>query len=75
MINMVETYLLPKIYEIASFDLGLTDKRKINQYFIMKGFKGERAELEYYGFNYIRIAKELILVSAKIKPKRLYSNI
>ncbi len=74
MIALVETYLLPQIYEIAIFDLQGHDDRRGSRYFLGKGFQVERSQLEFFGFNYIRMASELLIVSALIKPKRTYKG-
>lgn len=56
MINLIETYLLPKITEIACFDLEGAQGSRGRKYFVNRGVEADINLLEYYGFNYIRIA-------------------
>lgn len=74
LVNLIEIYFLPKILEIAKFDPAAADDKRGIKYFFTQGYKNEKAELEKYGYNYVRLAAEFVSSAHIVKPRKLYES-
>lgn len=70
---LAEVYLLPHLRKIASYQLHATEKQRGLDYFLAQGYpKGP--EIKKLGYNYVRLASEIITMMAAVKPYRLYRD-
>jgi hypothetical protein len=72
-ITLVEIYLLPIIFEIASYRIQKRSEEGLTLYFIEKGYDSTK-EMKRIGFNYVLLAIEFIFMSALVKPYRNLEN-
>lgn len=73
-IVLIEIYLIPIIFEIASYRILKRSEEGLTLYFIEKGGFDPTKEVKRIGFNFVLLAIEFIFMSAQVKPFRNLEN-
>lgn len=68
---MTEVYFLPHIRKVATYQLQATEKQRGLDYFLNQGYPRE-SDTKKLGYNYVRLASEIVTMMAKVKPYRLF---
>ena len=71
-IAMIEAYALPLITKAAGYKPNEEEDKRGSDFFPKIGDPEEDEAVQSYGFNYVKLAYEVLYVAAIIKPKFLY---
>jgi hypothetical protein len=70
---MVEVYFLPQVRRIATYQLQASEKHRGLDYFLAQGYVNT-PDAKKLGYNYVRLASEIVTMMAVVKPYRLYRD-
>jgi hypothetical protein len=70
---MVEVYFLPHVRRVATYQLQASEKHRGLDYFLALGYP-KVPEVKKLGYNYVRLASEIVTMMAAVKPYRLYRD-
>jgi len=70
---MVEVYLLGLVKKVASYQLNMPEKTRGLDYFSNNGHE-KSTYSKKLGYNFVRLACEMISIFAIVKPYALYGN-
>jgi hypothetical protein len=68
---LVEVYFLPHIRKIATYQLHETEKHRGLDFFIVQGHS-KALDIKKLGYNYVRLATEMVTIMSAVKPFRMY---
>lgn len=72
MINLIEIYFLPKITQIACYEVQIPNEKRGVSYFANQNYPKDTPELEKFGYNFVRMASEFVTAAAVVKPRKLF---
>ena len=71
-VNLVEIYLLPIIFELATYKPQDKGVRRGENFFEENGYSGKIQGIKETGINFLKLCTELIYVGSMIKKNRTF---